>query len=81
MAHFTNSQGIYSFTQTFRLKKCKFEKVIKKIGIVFIGNDKSNSVESFCPFVLSCFRYGVDQRVIFSSSPIPRCPLENTAMS
>ena len=47
MAHFTNSQGIYSFPHTFRLKKCKFEKVIKKIGIVFIGNDKSNSVESF----------------------------------
>jgi hypothetical protein len=40
-------RGIYSFTQTFRLRKYKFEKVIKKIGIVFIGNDKSNSVESF----------------------------------
>ena len=30
-----------------RLREYKFEKVIKKIGIVFIGNDKSNSVESF----------------------------------
>ena len=59
MAFLQILKSIYSFAQRFRFRK--------KVGIAFIGNDKSNSAESFCK--MGCGEEDFFQKVVFPAKP------------
>ena len=57
MAFLQILKSIYSFAQRFRFRK--------KVGIAFIGSDKSNSAKSFC-------KMGCGEEDLFSKRCLPR---------
>ena len=66
MAYFTNSQGYLFLCSNIVFEGTGFLIVYKKkVGIVFIVNDKSNSVKSF-------WKMGGGEENLFSKRCLPR---------